>query len=121
MVSSFSILKKKEHLVMTIQGSYDYSVFMELPQQILQECNDHDSHRIILDLSAVTADEISLIELFFIGERIAHVLGNKIMMAMVWKRESLSDFLVDVATNRSARLKVFATQQRAEYWLLNNC
>jgi hypothetical protein len=121
MVSSFFILKKKEYLVMTIQGTYDYLEFMELPQQIFQECKNHDCHKTLVDLSAVTADEISLIELFFIGEKIADVLGNKIMMAMVWKRESLSDFLVDVATNRSARLKVFATQQRAEYWLLNKC
>lgn len=121
MVSSFSILKKQEYLVMTIQGTYDYGEFMELPQQILHECEDNGCDKILVDLNAVIADEIALIELFFIGERIAHVLGKKIMMAMVWKRQSLSDFLVDVATNRSARLKIFATQQRAEYWLLNKC
>ncbi len=121
MVSSFSILKEKEYLVMTIEGAYDYWKFMEFPQQILHECEDNGCEKILVDLNAVIANEIALIELFFIGEKIAHVLGNKIMMAMVWKRESLSDFLVDVATNRSARLKVFATQQRAEYWLLNKC
>jgi len=104
---------------MTIQGTYDYWEFMELPQQILKECEHHDCYKIITDLSAVVANEIALIELFFIGEKIAKVLGNKVMMALVWKRESLSDFLVDVATNRSARLKVFKTQQRAAYWLLH--
>ncbi len=119
MVSSFSILMEKEYLVMTIQGTYDYWKFMEFPQQILHECEDNGCDKILVDLNAVIAHEIALIELFFIGEKIAQVLGNKIMMAMVWKRESLSDFLVDVATNRSARLKVFETQQRAEYWLLN--
>ncbi len=119
MVSSFSILKKKEYLVMTMQGTYEYWKYMEFPEQILQECNGHNCSKILVDLSEVIADEIALIELFFIGEKIATVLGNKIMLALVWKRESLSDFLVDVATNRSARLKVFTTQQRAAYWLKN--
>ncbi len=104
---------------MTIQGTYDYAEFLELPQQLLQECKDHDRQKVLVDLSAVVAHEIALIELFFLGEKIARILGNRIMLALVWKRESLSDFLVDVATNRSARLKVFPTQQRAEYWLLH--
>lgn len=105
--------------MMIIQGTYNYWEFMEFPQQILQECEDSDCGKILVDLTAVIADEIALIELFFLGEKIAKVFGNNLMLAIVWKHESLSDFLVDVATNRSARLKVFATQQRAEYWLLN--
>lgn len=119
MVSSFSILEDKAFLVMTIQGVYDYPKFMEFPEQILHECEDNGCNKILVDLSTVIANEIALIDLFFIGEKIAQVIGDKIMIAMVWKRESLSDFLVDVASNRSARLRVFATQQRAEYWLLN--
>lgn len=106
---------------MTIQGTYDYWKFLEFPEQILQECEENGCRKVLVDLSTVLANDIALIELFFIGEKIAQVLGNKIMIAMVWKRESLSDFLADVATNRSARLKVFETQQRAEYWLLNKC
>ena len=121
MVSSFYILKKQEYLVMTIQGNYDYGEFLEFPQQILHECKDHNCKKVMVDLSAVIADEIAQIELFVLGEKIAKVLGNSVMLALVWKRESLSDFLMDVATNRSVRLKVFATQQRAEYWLLNKC
>ncbi len=104
---------------MTMRGAYDYREFLELPHLILQECEDHQCYKILVDLNAVVAEDIALIELFFLGEKIAEVLGKTVMIALVWKRESLSDFLADVATNRSARLKVFATNQRAHYWLLN--
>ncbi|MGB5698246.1 hypothetical protein [Muriicola sp.] len=119
MVSSYSVIKKNKHLVMTMRGAYDYREFLELPNLILQECEDHQCYKILVDLNLVVAKDIALIELFFLGEKIAEVLGKTVMIALVWKSESLSDFLVDVATNRSARLKVFATNQRAHYWLLN--
>lgn len=106
---------------MTVQGIYDYWEFMEFPEQILRACKEYQCDKVLVDLIPVKAQEIALIELFFLGEKIAKVLGNKVMLALVWKRESLSDFLVDVATNRSARLKVFDTVKRAEYWLIHKC
>jgi hypothetical protein len=119
MVSSISVVFKEKYLSMTVAGTYDYEEFMDYPQQILKECEENQCFRILVDLKSVIAHEIALIELFFLGERIGRILGDKVMIALVWKKESLSDFLADVATNRSARLKVFDSSKQAELWLIN--
>ncbi|MBT8281783.1 MAG: hypothetical protein KJO16_09405 [Muriicola sp.] len=119
MVSSYSVENKEDHLVIIVEGNYDYWEFLEYPHQILKTCKEYECDKVLVDLSSVKSEEIALIELFFLGEKIAKVLGKRVMLALIWKRESLSDFLVDVATNRSARLKVFDTVKRAEYWLLH--
>ena len=119
MVSSFSVEYKKDYLAMIVEGTYDYWDFMQYPQLILKACKEYQCNKMLVDLTPIKAEEIALIELFFLGEKIAKVLGTKVMLALIWKSESLSDFLVDVATNRSARLKVFDNKKRAEYWLLH--
>ena len=117
MVSSFFISKRQGFLEMTIQGTYDYWEFLEYPDLIRRACNDHNCDKILIDVTPVRAQEVALIELFFLGERSAKVFQDKFMLALVWKKESLSDFLVDVATNRSAKLKVFDDPKMAQYWL----
>jgi hypothetical protein len=116
-VSSLSIINHNEYLEMSIQGSYDYWEFIEYPGIIRKSCDDHKCNKILIDVTPVKAQEVSLIELFFIGEKIAQEFGDKAMLALIWKRESLSDFLVDVVTNRFAQLKVFDDPKQAKYWL----
>lgn len=120
MVSDFSIAIKKKYLVMTITGLYEYWDFINYPEHILDACNNHRISKVLVDVRPVKADDISMIELYFIGEKIAQVLHTKVKLAIVWKEEALSEFLVDVASNRSAFLRVFDAPKRAEFWLLNN-
>jgi hypothetical protein len=120
MVSDFSIAVKKKHLVMTITGMYEYWDFINYPEHILDACKNHKLYRVLVDVRPVIADDISMIELYFIGEKIAQVLSSKVKLAIVWKKQALSEFLVDVASNRSAFLRVFEAPKRAEFWLLNN-
>jgi len=120
MVSGLSVITKKEYLVITIKGTYDYWECLHYPLKILKECQKRNRTKALVDLRALTTGEVTLIELFFLGEKIAHTLGNKIIMALVWKKDSHADFLADVATNRSARLKIFNTIKVAESWLLRS-
>jgi hypothetical protein len=117
MVSSFSFVLHQEYLELSIQGTYDYWEFLEYPKRLRAACDEHQCDKALVDLSPVKAKEVALIELFFLGEEIARELGEKIKLALIWKRESLSDFLVDVATNRNANLKVFDNPKMAAYWL----
>jgi len=120
MVSDFSIASKKKHLVMTVTGLYEYWDFLKYPEYILDACNNHRINKVLVDVRSIEADDISMIELFFIGEKIAQVLNTKVKLAIVWKKEALSEFLVDVASNRSAFVRVFDAPKRAEFWLLHN-
>ena len=121
MVSSLSVRTKKEYLVITIKGTYDYWECLHYPVKILKECQKRNRNRALVDLRTLNTGEVSLIELFFLGEKIAQILGNKIILALVWKKDSHSDFLADVATNRAARLSIFDTVKGAESWLLRSC
>ncbi|WP_372946333.1 hypothetical protein [Muriicola sp.] len=117
MVSSYSIQKNRDYLEMIVEGTYDYWEFLEYPRFIRNSCDEHRCSKVLIDVTPVKAQEVSLIELFFLGEQIAKVVGDKIMIALLWKRESLSDFLVDVVTNRNTQLKVFDDLKIARYWL----
>ena len=117
MVSSFSIVNQLGYLEIAIQGNYDFWEFIDYPQLIRKSCDENHCNKILIDVTPVKAEEVSLIELFFIGEQIAKVLASDVLVALIWKRESLSDFLLDVATNRAAKFKVFDNRKSAEYWL----
>ncbi len=120
MVSSLSVITKKEYLVITIKGAYDYWECLHYPLKILKECQKRNRNKAVVDLRALNTGAVTFIELFFLGEKIAHTLGNKIIMALIWKKDPHSDFLADVATNRSARLNIFDTVKGAESWLLHS-
>jgi hypothetical protein len=120
MVSSYSITSKKDYLVLTITGQYNYWEFIRYPDEILQDCKEWKIYKVLVDLRPLKAKDVSMIELFFLGEKIAHVFKNTVKLALVWKKQSLSEFMVDVATNRSASLKVFDSEKRASFWLLND-
>ncbi len=118
MESKYVIIERTNHLVMTISGPYSYWEFITYPEIIRQSCETAEIFRIIVDLTAVLYKELTTVELFFLGEKLAERLGKRVKIALIWNGKKESEFLETVATNRRANIRVFATCSRARQWLL---
>lgn len=118
MRSSYTFENKQDFLVMTVTGDYHYWDFAEYAKIARRQCEEENINRILVDLILVRYSEIPTIELFFLGEILAETIRNRIKMAIVWTGDNYDRFLQRVATNRSARLRIFDLKKTAEFWLL---
>ena len=57
---------------------------------------------------------------FFVGEKIANVLGGKIKLAVVWPEKDINKFAENVAINRGGNICVVGDIETAKKWLLSN-
>ena len=118
MKSRYAIQERKNHLLMQISGPYDYWEFIDYPEIILRQCEAAAIFRIIVDLKNVTFVELSTLELFFLGEKLAEKLRHRIKIAMVWNVRREGAFLEKVASNREVSIRVFESVAKAKLWLL---
>jgi len=103
---------------MRIAGPYDYWEFIQYPALIRKKCEALEEYRVLIDLVAVTYTELPTLELFFIGEKVAEVLRDRVKVAMVWHGDTREDFLQTVASNRAASIRIFQDTETAAVWLL---
>jgi hypothetical protein len=118
MSSRYSFEAGNGYLVMRIAGSYDYWDFIQYPKIIRTECEARGIFRILVDVVAVTYLELPTLELFFLGEKVAEVLRDRIKIALVWHGGARDNFLQTVAANRAAAIRIFESTDTARIWLL---
>lgn len=105
---------------MTISGKYSYVDFIKYPRIIRNECIKEKRNKIIVNVTPVFKSEIPLVELFFLGEKIANVLKDHFKVALIWDGENHNRFLQKVATNRLALIRTFDSLENAKAWLIHD-
>ncbi|WP_297793178.1 hypothetical protein [uncultured Eudoraea sp.] len=120
MSSLYSVEKEKNILIMTISGKYSYTDFIKYPKIIRNECIKEKRNKIIVNVSPVFKSDIPLVELFFLGEKIASVLKDHFKVALIWDGENHNRFLQKVATNRLALIRTFDSLENAKAWLIRD-
>ena len=118
MKSSYTFEVKETHLEMQIIGLYDYWDFIDYPGIIRAHCDAEGKFRVIVDLLGVTYEELPTLEMFFLGEKLAEKLRDRVKIALVWQKGTQNYFLENVATNRAASIRIFDTLLIARTWLL---
>jgi hypothetical protein len=118
MKSSYSFEAKETHLEMKISGAYDYWEFIDYPGIIRAQCERVGKFRVIVDMTSVTYDELPTLEMFFLGEKLAEKLRDRVKIALVWRKGQQDYFLENVAANRAASIRTFDTILKARTWLL---
>ena len=118
MSSGYTFEACENYLAMHITGVYDYWHFIRYPDLIRKQCEQSGFYRVLVDVSEVTYKELPTVELFFLGEKVAESLRDKIKIALVWQGDTHNDFLEVVATNRAASIRIFEGTEAAREWLL---
>ncbi len=103
---------------MRIAGKYDYWDFIRYPHIIRTACEESGIYRIMVDVVAVTYTELPTLELFFLGEKVAEVLRDRVKIAVIWHGDTRDGFLETVALNRAAAFRIFDSTETARIWLL---
>ena len=103
---------------MRIAGRYDYWDFIQYPKIIRAACEEREVYRIMVDVVAVAYTELPTLELFFLGEKVAEVLRDRVKTALIWHGDTRDGFMETVAVNREAAIRIFDSTETAKIWLL---
>lgn len=118
MKCSYRFKETDTYLEMEITGPYDYWEFINFPEIIRRKCKALQTFKIIVDVIEVTYVELPILELFFLGEKLAEKLRDRIKIALLWHGDTRDYFLQNVAANRAASIRIFHTPEDAMDWLL---
>ena len=95
-------------------------IFMTYIDIIQSQCEKENMKKILVDLLNVSDINVPTMDRFYMGEKIAKVLGSKIKIAVVGPKEQINKFGENVAVNRGGRLFVAESFETARHWLFND-
>ena len=120
MPSAISFTRKKNFLVMTITGEYNYWEFIKYPKILRHHCIQEKYFKVLVDVRGIVIGDMPVVEQFFLGEHLAEVLRDHIKLAIVLKQELQGSFFQNVTTNRDALVRLFNSAEKAATWLLRD-
>ena len=106
--------------MMRVSGEYDYRNMIEFPKAILQATQESGIDRVLINGLGVKAEELPVIERFFMAEKAAEMFRQEIKLAIVWHPQLIDGFMEAVAQNRAGLMRLFGTEEEALAWLLDN-
>ena len=83
---------------------------------VKREADARQRDRVLTDLRQVEGRAPDL-DRFYVGERVAAVVGKKIMLAVIAHAEEITHFAERVASNRGALISVVSPEPVALAWL----
>lgn len=105
-----------EYLKISLSGGNPYDEIDEIISNIKRLIDENNCKRILIEAIDITMP--SEMEKFHIGEMGVRVLGGKVKMAVIAKKEYINKFFENVAVNRGGQLFVAGSEQEALNWLL---
>ena len=120
MNSKYSIEIKESYLYFTVSGEYNFTDFMNYLKIVKHECEKAKIYRVIFDALNVTKTDISVMDRYFLGEKIAKIMRSKIKLAVVWPEKDISKFAETVALNRGGNIYVIGEIESAIEWILGD-
>ncbi len=114
---------KKGYIKMTYQSPTDTEEVMRGRKEMLQACRENNLHKILLDLSAVEAENsLSMFDCYSLAESWGKVKKRppiilSIFMPQGRKEYSLVSFYITAAKNRCLTVEGFEDLESAEKWL----
>jgi hypothetical protein len=85
-------------------------------RELVDVCKRENLEKVLIDGFNLEGP-ISIWERYQVGEEYARVVGPKIKVALVGKRELIDLTMENVVVNRSGRFKVFHEMESALQWL----
>jgi hypothetical protein len=108
-----------EFLRITATGEYAVQDLFAFIAFVRHECEKAGKDRVLIDCSALTG-QMSEVDRFYGGQKIAEVFGSAIQAALVMPPSNITKLGEMAASNRGARLLVTSSPTEALEWLLNS-
>ena len=115
----YTVEKKEDYLYLDITGEFEINQFISLPELMKIECEKEKIFKVLVNGFNIIGTNLSTIDRFSMGEKIAHVFHHSIKVAILWPDKHNNQFAETVAQNRGANLRVFGNETAAKEWLLS--
>ena len=114
----YSIEKNDNYLYLNISGQFEINEFLNLPALMKAECEKEKIFKVLVNGFNINGTNLSTIDRFSMGERIAHVFSSNTKIAVLWPDKHNNQFAETVAINRGADFRVFGNMEAAKEWLV---
>jgi hypothetical protein len=113
------IVKKKDHLLVTVSGTFSPELSMESIDAMVTAAKKEDCKMILLDCRPM-GGEIGVLERFESGRYGALTIPRTFKIALLARKDQVSPdkFFQTVARNRGVNLTVFTENDEALGWLM---
>ncbi len=116
---TYSIENKGTYLDLKVEGYYFFKDFIKFPKIILNHSQATGIYRTLFNGALLQDTDASIVDRFFLGEKIAEVLRHKVKLAIVWPTKDIGQFMEVVAMNRAAYVRIVSSPQTALQWLMS--
>ena len=104
------------YLFVKITEPYSLKLTFSFLQEFADACNRENLEKALIDMLALE-DHVSIWDRYQIGEEYVRVVGPKIRVAVVARRNLIDLRTENVVVNRSGRIKMFYEMESALKWL----
>lgn len=104
------------YLFVKINEPYSLKGTFAFLQEFAETCNREHLEKALIDV-LILEDHISIWDRYQIGEEYVKVVGSKIRVAVVARRNLIDLTMENVVVNRTGRIKVFHETESALKWL----
>ncbi|MDQ3004420.1 MAG: hypothetical protein M3R47_03440 [Chloroflexota bacterium] len=105
------------YLFARLTEPYSLKMAFSFLQEFAETCNREQLEKALID-GLILEGPISIWDRYHVGEEFVRVVGPKIKVALVGKRELIDLTMENVVVNRSGRFKVFYEIEPALKWLV---
>lgn len=117
----YSIKSHSCFLELAIRGKFEYWDFLDYPEIIKAELDNHPRSLLLLDLNEIRGSRFGEMELFFLGEEFLYQVRSGLFIAVhrenLFTRELQANFIADY----NSRMRIFETRPAAISWLNAIC
>ncbi|MEI6554318.1 MAG: hypothetical protein WCL70_01880 [Paludibacter sp.] len=92
MQTNFTFIKKEDHLFMNLTGKYNLQDYFSIIEFAKKTCDAENINKILANTLDVELTDISTMDRFDLGKKIAETLQYKIKIAFIAKKEIVDGF-----------------------------
>jgi len=112
----FTCQNKGDYLFAEVNGPYSLGEFISAVHEVADHCRMENLNKAFVDMRHMEGDP-SILERHPVGLEIAKVWGSCIKVAVIARKETISQMGENTAVNRGAKLMVTPDENPALEWL----
>lgn len=117
-IMNITILNKKQYLLATVSGEYDFEELKGSFFRVKEECFKLEIFKVFIDLTKMHNIFPNSGDRYFLGEEGSRVFGFKIKLAVLANPCDITHYGETVAINRGVFVKVSSEREALLEWLL---
>ena len=113
----YLVKTEDDYILITMSGEYSITELENIIVFIRNRCKQIGYNKALIDNTQIDIKFLDKVDRFFIGRRIAKVLGNRVKLAVLDNQNSITYFSETIARTKIADFRIFSDKIEAMKWL----